>query len=139
MRPARFTDFVINAITDQFTASRVRTLAEAGDTRHPYGVAITHQGGETRWQFTGQLPEGAKHDGFTDEPVHGAPALAPAPAATAPEGDDGPEAWLAGVLARAGSPEVAVIERWSTRPDAGPRQGLTLTFHNGARIFARVL
>jgi hypothetical protein len=137
MRPARFTDFVIDIVKNQPTAARVQTLSEAGDTRHPYGVALTLQGGgrETRWQFTGQLPDGAKHEGFTDEPVHGTPV----PVGPAPQAGDGPEAWLAAALANAESPELAGIERWSTRPDAGPRQGLTLTFHNGARIFARVL
>ncbi|MFJ9698186.1 hypothetical protein [Streptomyces fradiae] len=135
MRPARFTDLVIDVVKNQPTATRVQTLAEAGDTRHPYGVAITRDGGETRWQFTGQLPEGAKHEGFADEPVTGTPPAA----GPGPQAGDDPEAWLAAALAHAESPEVATVERWSTRPESGTRKGLTLTFHNGARIFARVL
>lgn len=137
MRPARFTEFVIDVVKNQPTADRVQTLAEAGDSSHPYGVAITLQGGgrETRWQFTGQLPDGVKHEGFEDEPVHGAPV----PAGPAPQAGDEPEAWLASALALAECPEVAGIERWSTRSQPGGQKGLTLTFHNGARIFARVL
>ncbi|URM90433.1 hypothetical protein LUW75_10960 [Streptomyces sp. MRC013] len=136
MRPARFTEFVISTVKNQPAATHVQTLAEAGDTRHPYGVTITPASGrEILWQFTGQLPEGAKHDDFADEPVTGtAPAVGPAP-----QDADAPEAWLSAVLAHAECPEIASIERWSTRPNPGPQQGLTLTFHNGARIFARVL
>ncbi|MCP9958977.1 hypothetical protein [Streptomyces sudanensis] len=136
MRPARFAEFVIDAAKNQPATTRVQTLAEAGDTQYPYGVALTRSDGrEVRWQFTGQLPEGAKHDGFTDEPVTGTPPAA----GPAPQDGDTPEAWLAAVLAHAECPEIASIERWSTRPDPGSQQGLTLTFHNGARIFARVL
>lgn len=137
MRPARFTEFVIDVVKNQPTTGRVQSLDEAGDSTHPYGIALTLQGGgrETRWQFTGQLPDGAKHEGFTDEPVHGSPV----PAGPAPQAGDEPEAWLAAALTLAECPEVAGIERWSTRPDPGAQKGLTVTFHNGARIFARVL
>ncbi|KUH37481.1 MULTISPECIES: hypothetical protein [Streptomyces] len=137
MRPARFTDFVIDVVKNTPAADRVQTLADAGDTKRPFGIAITPAGGgrEARWQFVGQLPESAKHDTFTDEPVTGPPA----PAGPAPQADDEPEAWLAAALAHAECPEIATLERWSTRPGAGAQRGLTVTFHNGARIFARVL
>lgn len=136
MRPARFADFVIDVVKNQPTASRVQTLAEVGDTKHPFGVAITTAAGEARWQFVGQLPEGAKHDTFGDAPVTGEPA----PAGAAPQPGDIPEAWLAAALAQAEDPEIAAIERWSTRE--GERRGnfgVTVRFHNGARIFARQL
>lgn len=134
MRPARFTEFVIDIA--QRRGVRAQTLAEAGDTKHPHGVALELDGGRrARWQFTGQLPEGAKHEGFTDEPVTGTPA----PAGEEPTAGDEPEAWLAVVLARAECPEVAGIERWSTRPGATTAKGVTITFHNGARVFARLL
>lgn len=136
MRPQRFTDFVIDLVKNAPTAQRVQTLAEAGDTKHPHGVVITTTS-ESRWQFTGQLPEGAKHESFRDEPVTGTPVV---PGAT-PQATDTPEAWLAAALAQAESPEIASIERWSTRPAAAPdgQHGLTIRFHNGARIFARQL
>ncbi|MEU3818762.1 MULTISPECIES: hypothetical protein [unclassified Streptomyces] len=133
MRPARFADFVVDIVKNDPTASRVQTLAEAGDTTHPCGVVITVGSTETRWQFVGQLPEGAKHDTFTDEPVTGAPV----PAGAAPQAGDDPEAWFAAALAHAECPEIAAIERWSTRQNPSSQKGVTVTFHNGARVFAR--
>ncbi|WP_175409716.1 hypothetical protein [Streptomyces sp. TRM64462] len=137
MRPQRFADFVIDVVKNDPTASRVQTLAEVADTKHPCGVAITRAGAsdETRWQFVGQLPEGAKHESFVDEPVTGALV----PAGPEPQATDEPEAWFAAVLAHAECPEIAAIERWSTRPEPSSQKGMTVTFHNGARIFARVL
>lgn len=136
MRPARFAGFVIDVVKNQPTASRVQTLAEVGDVKHPFGVAITTTTGETRWQFIGQLPDGAKHDSFDDTPVTGNPV----PAATAPQQTDIPEAWLAAALAHAENPEIAAIESWSTREGERPgNYGITVRFHNSARIFARQL
>ncbi|MER7833407.1 hypothetical protein [Streptomyces sp. NPDC095602] len=134
MRPPRFADFVIDVVKNNPTASRAQTLAEVGDTQHPWGVVITVGSTETRWQFVGQLPEGAKHDTFTDEPVTGTPV----PTEAAPQAVDDPEAWFAAALAHAENPEIAAIERWSTRPNPSNQKGVTVTFHNGARIFARV-
>ncbi|GAA4909631.1 hypothetical protein ACFPM3_11735 [Streptomyces coeruleoprunus] len=127
MRPARFVEFVIGVVKNRSTASHVQTLADAGDTKHPYGVVVTTDR-EVRWQFLGQLPEGAKHENFSDDPVTGAPA-----AGDAPQPGEGPEGWMAATLLQAEHPEIAVVERWSTQ------QGMTITFHNGARIFARVM
>ncbi|MFF2022789.1 hypothetical protein ACFVW2_13450 [Streptomyces sp. NPDC058171] len=136
MRPTRFTDFVIDLVKNQPTASRVQTLAEAGDKQHPRGVVITTATGEVRWQFVGQLPEGAKHDSFDDAPVTGSPV----PAGQGPTADDIAEAWFAATLAQSENPEIAHIERWSIREsERAGNYGVTVHFHNGARIFARVL
>ncbi|BAU83471.1 hypothetical protein SLA_2545 [Streptomyces laurentii] len=104
MRPQRFSDLMLDLAKNEPTASRVQTLTKAGDTEHPFGLTITLASGESRWQFTGQLPG---------------------------------EAWLVAVLATAECPEIKAIERWSTRATTGGRKGLTATFHNGVRIFAR--
>ncbi|MFC8295048.1 hypothetical protein ACFUJ0_18085 [Streptomyces sp. NPDC057242] len=133
MRPQRFSELVADLAKNSPTADRVRTLAESGDTEHPFGVVVTVGTTDTRWQFTGQLPEGAKHEGFLDEPVAGPPI----PAGEPPRKTDSPEAWLAAVLAQAASPEISAVERWSTPPEATSQPGLTITFHNGARVFAR--
>lgn len=135
MRPQRFADYMVDLAKNTPGVTRVQTLAEVGDTRHPFGVAITTTFGETRWQFTGQLPDGAKHEGFADEPVTGAPAPAVGDPATATV----PEEWFAAALAHGDSAEISTIERWSTRPEPGSQKGVTATFHNGARIFARQL
>lgn len=136
MRPARFADFVIDVVKNQPTASRVQTLAEVGDVKHPFGVAITTAVGETRWQFIGQLPDGAKHETFTDTPVVGDPA----PVGTAPQPNDVPEAWLAAAVTHAENPEIANIERWSVREgERAGNYGVTVRFHDGSKVFARQL
>lgn len=131
MRSARFHAFVLDLVKNSPDTARVQTLAEAGDTTHPRGLAITTEAGEVRWQFVGQLADGEKHTD-TDVPVSGDPV----------QGWDEPkpgdhEGWLAAVIARAESPEIASIDRWSTRPGEENRRGLTVLFHNGARAFVR--
>ncbi|HEY9410877.1 MAG TPA: hypothetical protein VIP77_14950 [Jiangellaceae bacterium] len=135
MRPQRFSDFVIDLAKNSPTVSRVQTLAEVGDTQHPFGLAVTTAMGETRWQFTGQLPDGAKHEGFADEPVAGAPANA----AEDPAAAKTPEAWFAALIGHGDSPEIETIERWSTRDQPPSANGVTVRFHNGARVFVRQL
>ena len=41
MRPQRFSDFVVDIVKNSPTADGVRTLAESGDTKHPFGVVVT--------------------------------------------------------------------------------------------------
>ncbi|MFI1866361.1 hypothetical protein [Streptomyces jumonjinensis] len=136
MRPGRFQEFVIDLVKNSPTATQVRTLAEAGDTEIPCGIAITTAAGVSRWGIVGQLPDGAKHGGFDDAPVHGDP-VAPG---DAPQAADAPEAWLAALLAHSESPEIASVERWSVREDARPDSfGVTVRFHNTARVFMRLL
>ena len=136
MRPARFTDFVIDLAKNSPTASRVRTLADVGGyDPHLKGAVIATAAGESRWQFIGQLAPGEKHE-HADTPATGTPV----PVGAGPEPSDSPEAWLAATVARAESPEIASIERWSTREGERPGYfGMTVVFHNGARIFARQL
>ncbi|WP_405984945.1 hypothetical protein [Streptomyces sp. NBC_00872] len=134
MRPSRFQDFTLDLAKNSPGVTRVQTLAEAGDTKHPFGLAITTGDGEARWQIMGQLAESEKHE-HADVPVNGDPVQVVANPAS---GDH--EGWLAAAVARAESPEIASIERWSTRPGQGnSRGGLTVAFHNGARAFVRRL
>ncbi|MEV7679510.1 hypothetical protein AB0O64_13265 [Streptomyces sp. NPDC088341] len=133
MRPARFQDFTLDLAKNSPGVTRVQTLADSGDTKYAFGVAITTGDGEARWQIMGQLAEGEKHE-HADVPVNGDPAQAVADPAP---GDH--EGWLAAAIARAESPEIASIERWSTRPGQGNSRGLTIAFHNGARAFVRQL
>ncbi|MEV7427652.1 MULTISPECIES: hypothetical protein [unclassified Streptomyces] len=133
MRPPRFQDFALDLIKNTTGTTRVQTLTEAGDTTHPFGVAVTTGTGETRWQFIGQLATGEKHDD-PDTPVQGDPV---APWAGDVPAD--PEGWLAAAVTAAESPEIVAITRWSTRPGEAAKPGLTIDFHNGARIFVRKL
>ncbi|MEU5402738.1 hypothetical protein ABZ348_25955 [Streptomyces sp. NPDC005963] len=134
MRPARFQEFVIALARDDPTAISAASLAEMDDSV-PCGFAIT-VADVTRWGVVGQLPDGAKHADFEDAPVHGDPVKPQAP----PRATDPPEQWLAALLARSGSMEIAEVERWSTREEARPGYfGLTVRFHNTARVFVRLL
>ncbi|UJB43625.1 hypothetical protein [Streptomyces sp. A1-5] len=136
VRPKTFLDFVMELAKAEPTAVGVKTLADAGDTQHPCGVVITTSQGETRWQFVGQLPEGERHkdDGGEFQAVEGTPL----PVGDAPAPGDDPEKWLAALVTRAASPQIASIERWSTREGNRPgHTGMTITFYNTARVFAR--
>lgn len=126
MRPARFQTWLLDALKASGATARIET-----ESKYPYGHLITvGPGGETQWHTVGQLADGERHDD-ADTPVEGDPA-----AWTDAGPDAGPDAWLAAVIGRAESPEIARIERWSAR-DGEKRQGLTIHFHNGARAYVR--
>ncbi|MEU2879181.1 hypothetical protein [Streptomyces sp. NPDC007070] len=130
MRPDRFQDFLIDVAKNTPGVTRVQTLEEVGDTKHPFGIAVTLGGREVRWQITGQLADGEKHDTPTAE-VDGQPA-----AWTDTSVQDGGEEWLAAVIGRTESTKIAKIDRWSAR-EGTAQVGVTVFFHNGARAFVR--
>lgn len=113
--------------------TRVQTAAGAGENRFPFGLVIVAAGGESRWQIIGLLTDGEKHD-MADTPVE----YDPLPAGPEPQPGDSPEAWLAAVISRSESREVASITRWSTREGERPDNlGMTVTFHKGSKAFVR--
>ncbi|WP_426568066.1 hypothetical protein [Streptomyces canus] len=132
MRPPRFLAFVIDTLKNTPGAVQVRTLEEAGDSKHPFGVVVTTADGESRWGIVGQLAEGERHE-HKEHPVEGAPAAW----TDAVPGD--PEGWLAAAIGRAESPEIERIQRWSTTQNGPSGQGLTIAFHNGAKAYVRKL
>ncbi|GHA01672.1 hypothetical protein ACFOOM_33775 [Streptomyces echinoruber] len=132
MRPQRFQDFLIDTVKNTPGTVQVRSLAEAGDSKHPFGVAVSTSDGESRWQIVGQLAEGERHE-HEEQPVQGAPA-----AWTDAVPGDSPEGWLAAAIGRAESPEIARIDRWSVR-EGDTRQGITVHFHSGAKAYVRKL
>lgn len=133
MRPARFQDFVLDLAKNTPGVTRVQTFAEAGESKLPFGVVIVTGAGEVRWQIIGQLADGEKHD-HADTPVE----YDPLPASPEPQLGDNPEAWLAAVLGRSDSREIASVTRWSTREGERPdNYGLTVAFNNGAKAFVR--
>ncbi|MEV7285574.1 hypothetical protein AB0O01_13575 [Streptomyces sp. NPDC093252] len=134
MRSRRFQAFVLDVLKNTPGATQVQTLADAGDTKHPCGVAVITQGDESLWQIVGQLADGERHD-HEDQPGEGPLAEW----AEAKPGDNA-EGVLAAAIGRAESPEIARIERWSVREGERPgRQGLTVYFHNGSRAYMRKL
>ncbi|WP_200302382.1 hypothetical protein [Streptomyces adelaidensis] len=134
MRPERFQAFALDVIKNARGAVRVRSLADAGDSKHPFGFAVTTAVGESTWQIMGQLADGERHE-HQESPVEGAPA-----AWTDAQPGDSAEAWLAAAIGQAESPEISRIDRWSAREGAeSDRQGLTVFFHDGSRAFVRML
>lgn len=136
MRPRaeRFTHFLMDCVKNTPGVGRVQTLEEAGDTAHPFGLAVHIGSTEVRWQVTGQLAGGEKHDSPTAD-VDGDPAPW-----TDTSVQDGGEEWLAAVIGRVRSRRVARIERWSIRDGARPGNiGVTVFLYNGARVFVRFL
>ncbi|MFJ4683747.1 hypothetical protein ACIQNG_36225 [Streptomyces sp. NPDC091377] len=131
MRPRRFAAFALDVLKNTPGVTQVQALEDANT---PNGIAVTANGTETRWGIVGQLAEGERHE-HEEQPVQGAPA-----AWTEPTPGDSAEGWLAAAIGRAESPEIARIERWSTREGARPDfQGITVFFHNTARAFVRKL
>ncbi|MFF9894994.1 hypothetical protein [Streptomyces longispororuber] len=130
MRPAEFLTFAIDILKNTPDVQRVQTLAEAGDSKYPFGLAVTVAGREQRWQVLGQLAEGARHDTPTPA-VEGQPAAVSAAPVTG-----APDAWLAGVLSGAESPEIAALDVWSIR-EGGGQQGLAISWHNGEKTYIR--
>ncbi|MCX3064184.1 hypothetical protein [Streptomyces beihaiensis] len=127
MRPAAFRDYLVDLLKN---AADVQSVDFLDDGKHPFAIAVTAAGREQRWQLIGQLAEGAKHDTPT-APVEGQPApFQPAPVGGAPD------AWLAGVVGAAESPQIERIEVWSTR-GGGDSTGFTVAFHNGEQVFVR--
>ncbi|MEU6993148.1 hypothetical protein ABZ953_21125 [Streptomyces sp. NPDC046465] len=130
MRPAAFQDFAVDLLKNSPDVQRVQTLAEAGETAYPYGLAVTVAGREVRWQVYGQLAEGAKHGTPTADIQ-----ATPAPVVAAPVTGT-PDAWLAGVVSAAESPEIASLDAWSPR-EGETQQGVTIVWHNGEKTFIR--
>ena len=115
MRNDAFVPLVMDYIKNTPGVSRVQTLEEAGDRKHPCGFAVTVGGKETHWQALHRLAEGERHDTPTVD-IDGAPA---------PWADSAVQ-------------DVAAIERWSVREGNRPGHvGLTIHFHNGSRAFLR--
>lgn len=133
MRPTRFEEFALGLARQDPTAGQASTLKEAGDAKNPFGLAVALEGRTARFQFVAQSAEGDRYE-QPERPVEGDVAPLEGPWA------EGPEGWLAQLLAGSGSKEIERIEQWSLREDpADRRNGLTVFFHSGARIFARAL
>lgn len=130
MRPDRLQTFVLQLARNDPRAGKAATLAEAGDSKRPYGLAVMYEGREVRWQINARS---AERDNFDqpEKPVEVAPVTLDGPWA------DGPEGWLAQLLAGSGSTEIEDIEQWSLRAEA--KQGLTVKCYSGAWLYMRAL
>ncbi|MEU7240288.1 hypothetical protein [Streptomyces sparsogenes] len=130
MRPERFQNFLVGLAKNDPQAGTAVTLKEAGDSKHPYGLAVNLGGREVRWQITIRSAEGDDFD-RPEKPVEGDVVHVDGPWA------EGPEGWLARLVAGSGSNEIADIEQWSLCEP--PKDGLTVKCHSGAWLFVRAL
>ncbi|MEU3418148.1 hypothetical protein AB0F39_06310 [Streptomyces murinus] len=134
MRPERFQDWLIDTVKNTPGVSRVQSLAETGDSKHPFGIALTRGNREEQWQITHQLADGEKHE-HEEQPVKDAPFTS-----AAPQSGDAADVWLTGAIGAAECPEIARVERWADRSEGGSSQaGLTVFHHNNSRNFVRPL
>ncbi|MEU9335801.1 hypothetical protein AB0D49_21890 [Streptomyces sp. NPDC048290] len=134
MRSRRFAAFALDTLKSTPGVTKVQTLADAGESKIPNGLVVVVDGKESRWGIVGQLADGERHE-HEDQPQQGTPATW-----TDPVPGDNTEGWMAAAIGRAESPEIARIERWSTREGARPgNEGVTVFFHNTARAFVRKL
>lgn len=127
MRPQRFQAFAVDTLKNAPGVVQVATLAEVGDTKYPYGLAVTNGESQSRWQIMGQLADGERHE-TEERPVEGAPA-----AWSEAGPSDGPTAWLAAAIGRSECPEIARIEAFQ----GSASHGVICHFHNGARAYVR--
>lgn len=135
MRPDRFEHTLLVA-AQTIPGVTAAVFAEAGHTKHPRGVSLTSGGKTSRWQIVATSAPGDRFDQPEAEPVLGDKPAPPAPA-TAQEGTpEHLEAALAAALLAADPGEIAAIDLYSRRaepPKIG--HGLTLTFHDGSKIY----
>ncbi|MEW2164440.1 hypothetical protein AB0912_15810 [Streptomyces sp. NPDC007084] len=132
MRPDFFAEYLTGLVTNSPGVQRVQSLVGAGEASVSFGVAVTVDGREVRWQVMGQLADGEKHDAPA-APVDGRPAPYVAVGTRA-----APDVWLAGVLGAGESPQIEQVDIWSARENpAKDHFGLTVRFYNGQRVFVR--
>lgn len=130
MRNKEFVPLVTDLIRQEPGIVGVLTFDEAGVTQYPSGFVIKTARSEVKWQAVQQLAPAESHE-------HPAPEVEGLPAAWDDARTDSGDGWVAAVIGRARRPEIARIVCWSQRPDAGPDEGVTVHFHNGARSFLR--
>jgi len=127
VRPAAYRDHLVDLLRK--TPDVQKAIAVEGGP-HPYALAATVAGRESRWQVIGQLADGAKHDPVTPPVQAGPPSFTATPVTGAPD------AWLAGVIGASEPADTERLDVWSAR-DRGP--GVTVHFHNGERAFLRLI
>ncbi|MDH6709913.1 hypothetical protein P3T27_006662 [Kitasatospora sp. MAA19] len=134
MRPARFQQLLLDAAAGLPGVS-AKTFADAGHTRHPFGVAVEAGGRTSLWQVIGVGAPGEKWYDAEPAPVLGtkpAPMDAPAPGNHLAS----VERALVAALLAADPGEIAAVEVYSGLPTApAVGRGATIDFHDGSQIF----
>jgi hypothetical protein len=137
MRPDRFLQLAVTAAqTIPGTTARVVPIGEDGRSKRPYLFTVETGGKTTRWQITAASAPGDVYSQPEREPVLGDKPVPPETGpATAGSAEHVESALLAAIL-DADSGEIAAVDAYSRRAQAGAIQhGATILFHNGAKIF----
>lgn len=141
MRPDRFEALTVELLAAHPAVEAAAPLRDAGDTRHPYGVAIRlAAGGEFRWQIMGESAPGddyAQPETRTEgDPVPGVQAPQP----SGPYGLADADTLLAHVLTVAARPtETAPARTAELRTVQRRNGGLTIRCYSGATLYVRAL
>jgi hypothetical protein len=135
MRPARFQQLLLDAAA-ALPGAAAKTFADAGHTRHPYGVTVEASGRSTSWQIVVLSAPGEKWGDHPDtEPVLGEKPAGPAMPEELKDLAAVEHGLLAALLA-ADTGEIAAVEVYSalpTPPAVG--HGATVELHDGSKVF----
>lgn len=144
MRPDRFEQLLADANRHIPAVDGVKTLADAGHTEHPYGVAAhLSDGSQVWWSFTVQSRPGDRYEQPETEPVSGerpASIVMPEQPVGAVQMSYLEEALAAQLLALDEYAEIKAVHRFSA--GEGPRAipfGLRVEFHDTSKAFVNSL
>lgn len=144
MRPDRFQQMLAEANRRIPGIDAVKTLADAGHTEHPYGVAAHLAGGaQVWWSFTVESRPG---DRFTQPEADPVPGERPAPIEM-PQMSGGSvamadleQALASQLLALDGHAEIKAVRRFSAAEgQRGIPFGLRVDFHDTSKAFVNSL
>ena len=137
MRPARFQQLLLDAAA-AIPGVTAKSLADAGYTRHPYGLVVEASGKITRWQVVSVSP-GDDYSKPEREPTIGErlpereiPAVTGDPATV--------EAALVAAALRADAGEFSAVRLYSeqeTVPVVG--FGAAFDLHSGAKVYINAI
>lgn len=135
MRPLRFQQLLLDAASGIPGVVRAATLADAGHTTHPFGIAVEAGGRTTKWQVVGLSAPGDQYSQPERDPVLGEKL----PARETPELTSDlatvERALVAAVLA-ADAGEIAAVDIYSGQPTPpAVGHGATFGFHDGSKVF----
>lgn len=138
MRPARLQQLLLDAAATIPGVTEAKTLADAGHTAHPYGIAVNAGGQSSRWQVVSVSP-GDDYAKPEREPILGEriperemPALTGDPATL--------EAALAAAIVRADPGEFASVDLYSQRePQPAVGHGVAIELHSGAKVYIQAI
>ncbi|MFI8085819.1 hypothetical protein ACIF6L_34145 [Kitasatospora sp. NPDC086009] len=136
MRPARVQQLLLDAAASLPGVS-AKAFADAGHTRHPFGVVIEAEGRTSKWQVALMSAPGETWGAESDEraPVLGEKPPAMEIPALTNDVATVERALVAQLLAQDPG-EIASVDLYSARPTPpAVGHGATIDFHDGSRAF----